>query len=143
MYVCMYLCMIERMYIYLNVFFIYFFYTRMYDVCVYLFGLGMFVARPGVSSSSAAKDGDLNSHWCMYVCMYLCMYVCLYVFMCMGMCINIITISPSNRCDTACGRRTHQDWSTAAQPKTHGLNRGMYVCIYLCMIVTEKECSVH
>jgi hypothetical protein len=46
----------------------------MYDVCVYLFGLGMYGARPGVSSSSAAKDGDLNSHWCMYVCMNECIY---------------------------------------------------------------------
>jgi len=41
----------------------------MHDVCVYLFGLGMYGARPKVSSSSAAKDGHLNSHWCMYVCM--------------------------------------------------------------------------
>jgi hypothetical protein len=50
LYVCMY--------VYLNVIAE----ENTYDVCVYLFGLGMYGARPGVSSSSAAKDGDLNSH---------------------------------------------------------------------------------
>jgi hypothetical protein len=35
----------------------------------------MFGARPVVSSSSAAKDGDLNNHLYMYVCMYECIYV--------------------------------------------------------------------
>ena len=70
MYVCMYVCMFSFllmsmyilyvcMYVYLNVMADR---TRMYDVCLYLFGLGLYGARPGVSSSSAAKDGDLNSH---------------------------------------------------------------------------------
>ena len=54
----------------------------MYDVCVYLFGLGMYDARPGVSSSSAAKDGDLNLMYaCMYECMYLCEWECAYVLL--------------------------------------------------------------